>query len=83
MAPKLSDIHLTLPPFVALSVSLAVQVLLHSVAAGVATVAQMDLLPEDANETALFIERFDKLFNAFNSGNLTSENPMGHGMTEI
>ena len=82
MAPKLSDIHLTLPPFVALSVSLAVQVLLHSVAAGVATVAQMDLLPEDANETALFIERFDKLFNAFNSGNLTSEKPMGHGMIE-
>ena len=79
MVPKLSDRYVTLPPFAALS-WLAAQVLWNSVAAGVATVA---LLPEDANETVLLIDRFDKLFNAFNSGNLTSENPMGHGMTEI
>ncbi|KAK7497615.1 hypothetical protein BaRGS_00011255 [Batillaria attramentaria] len=82
MAPKLTDKHITLPPFSTLSVSMAAQVLSHSVAAGIATLAQLGTLPTEANETAAFIDRFDQLFNVFNSGNLTSEKPMGHAMAE-
>ena len=36
MAPKLKDKHIDLPPFTAMHVNLAAQVLSHSVAAGLA-----------------------------------------------
>ncbi|KAK7490675.1 hypothetical protein BaRGS_00018092 [Batillaria attramentaria] len=69
MAPRLPDEHLTLPPFSALSVRLAAQVLSHSVAAGISTLVQMKAPPEEAKHTALFMEHMDQLLNAFNSGN--------------
>lgn len=80
MAPKLTEVHLTLPPFSKMSVKLAAQVLSHSVAAGISTLVQLGVLPSDAKQTALFIDRFDQLFNAFNSGNLHSGRQMGHAI---
>ena len=82
IAPKLTAKHIDLPPFAPLRVKYAVQVLSHTVAAGLSTLIQLGVLASDAKETALFIERFDQLFNAFNSGNLRSTQRMTHGMSQ-
>ncbi|XP_025107337.1 uncharacterized protein LOC112572044 [Pomacea canaliculata] len=81
MAPKLTEKHMILPPFSKMNVSLAAQVLSHSVAAGISTLVQFGTLPDAAKQTALFIERFDQLFNAFNSSRLSSGRQMGHAMS--
>ena len=44
MAPRLSKKHIDLPPFAALRVSLAAQVLSHSVASGMAVMAQWNII---------------------------------------
>ena len=72
MAPKLKERHIELPPFSAMRVNLAAQVLSHSVAAGISFLVTAKLLPEDAIETAKFVENFDALFNTFNSQKLKS-----------
>lgn len=72
MAPKLTRKHLRLSGFSALRVRLATQVLSHSVAAGISTMVTLQALPEEATHTALFVERMDQLFNAFNSNNKRS-----------
>ncbi|GFO01711.1 transposable element p transposase [Plakobranchus ocellatus] len=38
-------------------------------------------LPSEAKETALFIDRFDKLFNSMNSYTLKSSKPFHHALT--
>ena len=72
MAPKPTDKHVTLPPFAAVKVNLATQILSHSVAAGINMLCTTNSLPEDANATAEFIETMDQLFNTFNSASLKS-----------
>lgn len=68
LAPKLTDKHVELPPFSAMKVNLAAQILSHSVAAGINTLANLGFFPPDACVTAEFVETFDQLFNCFNSG---------------
>ena len=70
IAPRLTEKHLTLPHFSKMSVRLAAQTLSHSVAAGISMLVQLGALPEEAKATASFIERIDRLFNAFNSSSL-------------
>ena len=82
MAPKLTDKHITLPPFTAMRVNLATQVLSHSVAAGINALCNMEHLPDDASDTAEFIETFDQLFNAFNSRSLTSSHKYKGALSE-
>ncbi|GFN89473.1 THAP domain-containing protein 9 [Plakobranchus ocellatus] len=67
LASKLSKRHIELPNFAKLKVSLAVQVLSHTVAAGISTMVSFKALPPDATATAQFVEKFDQLFNCFNS----------------
>ncbi|KAK7457998.1 hypothetical protein BaRGS_00039119 [Batillaria attramentaria] len=81
MAPRLRERHISLPAFSTLRVRYAAQVLSHSVAAGMSSLVQLQVLPHDALATAAFIERFDQLFNAFNSSNLKSKQVMGHAMS--
>ncbi|GFN74127.1 transposable element p transposase [Plakobranchus ocellatus] len=38
-------------------------------------------LPSEAKDTALFIDRFDKLFNSINSYTLKSSKPFQHALT--
>ena len=52
MAPKLRDKHLELPPFSAMQVNLAAQVLSHTVAASTSTLVTFKHLPESALSTA-------------------------------
>ena len=72
MVPKLTDRHITFPPFGAMRVNFAAQVLSHSVAAGINTLCSLKEMPDEASKTAEFIETFDELFNAFNSARLRS-----------
>ena len=72
MAPKLTDKHITVPPFSAMWMNLAAQTLSHSVAAGISTLCALKCLHDDASATAEFIGTFDQLFNAFNSASFKS-----------
>ena len=82
MAPKLSEKHVSLAPFSKMRVNLAVQVMSHSVAAGISTLVSLGHLPKEADQTAIFIDHFDKLFNVFNSKSLKSKQPMAHALSD-
>lgn len=81
MAPKLTKRHIELPLFAKLRVKYATQVLSHSVSAGISFVASMKG-DDNANATALFIEKFDMLFNCFNSRQLKSNKKMGNALND-
>ena len=76
MAPKLTPKHIELPPFSAMRVRLATQVLSHSVAAGISALTSLGQLEKEAIETAKFIEQFDSLFNVFNSRSLSASHAL-------
>ena len=80
MAPKLQDKHITLPPFSAMRVNFAAQVLSHSVAAGISTLSVLGHLDEEAKHTASFIEMFHQMFNAFKSNSLKSSQKFHHAI---
>ena len=82
MAPKLKERHIELPPFSAMRVNLAAQVLIHSVAAGISFLVTAKELPENAIETAKFVEIFDALFNTFNSQKLKSSQRHGNAFRD-
>ena len=82
VAPKLTAKHMDLPPFAALRVKYAAQVLSHSVASGIALLVSSGIFGQNALPTAHFLENFDQLFNTFNSGNLLSRQKMGHALSE-
>ena len=82
MAPNLKDKHTILPPFSAMRVYSAAQVLSHSVAAGINTLCALKHLPDEASATAEFIETFDQHFNAFNSASLNSSHKYRNGLSE-
>ena len=82
MAPKLTHKHFSLKMFATLSVKKATQVLSHSVAAGMAVMAQWEIIPKEASDTAQFVEDMDQLFNAFNSRVCRSTAVMRHAMSE-
>ena len=74
MAPKLTRKHIDLPPFSAMRVKLATQVLSHSVAAGITYLCSLGKMDEDAIHKANFIEKMDCLFNVFKSSGLSNAN---------
>ena len=81
LAPKLTQKHIVLPPFAALRVCLATQVISHSVAAGMSAMAVWGSLSSEASHTAEFLEMFDQLFNCFNSRTTASPAKMRHAMS--
>ena len=54
----------------------------HSVAAGISFLVTAKELPEDAIETAKFVENFDALFNTFNSQKLKSSQRHGNAFRD-
>ena len=58
LAPKLTDKHILLPPFLAMWVNLAAQILSHSVAAGISFLVKVKELQDDAMSNAKFVEHF-------------------------
>ena len=67
LAPKLSAKHIYCNTFKRMRVCLATQVFSQSVATGIHTYAKLGALPSEASQTALFVEKMDKLFDLFNS----------------
>lgn len=66
MAPKLSKSHIFVKDFSKMKVKLAVQVLSHSVSAGIKTLVSLKQLPPEANDTSLFVREIDELFDLLN-----------------
>lgn len=67
LVPRLSEKHITVPPFSSMNVSLATRTLSQSVANGLRYYANAGELPTRCLDTAEFIEFHDKLFDIFNS----------------
>ena len=82
LAPRLTERHISLPPFTGLRVRYAAQVLSHSVAKGMSLLVQLKVFSEEIKPTADFAENFDQLFNAFNSGSIKSSHAMRHAVSE-
>ncbi|GFN88247.1 transposable element p transposase [Plakobranchus ocellatus] len=73
LCAKLTQRHIVLKNCSKLRVNLAVHILSHSVAAGIATMVNLCALPPEAMATVHFAEKFDQLFNCFNSKALLSK----------
>ena len=69
MAPRLTKKHLEVPPFSAMRVNLAAQVLSHTVAAGICTYVDLGKMHDEGMHTAEFVKLIDGLFDIFNSRN--------------
>ncbi len=82
LAPKLTWKHVDLPAFSKMKVSLATQVLSHSVASAIATMVDTGQFPQEAMDTAIFLERFDCLFNVFNSQRINNANKFKRALRE-
>lgn len=67
IVPKLQKKCIDLPPFAAMNVALAARTLSESCAIGMRHYVGTRELPEQAMETADFLEMIDKLFDVFNS----------------
>jgi hypothetical protein len=71
LAPRLSVIHLDLPPFSPMRMCLAGQTLSYFVARGILTMIGLNAgLNSNAVHTAKFIEFIDSLFDTFNSSSM-------------
>lgn len=69
---RVSDIHINPSPLQKMKVSLAAQILSHSVACAMEALVTFNLFSSDARQTAEFIGDMDKLFNILNSSNFKS-----------
>ena len=67
--------------FTKMRIRLKAQVLSHSVAAGITTLARLNHLPMEAISTATFIENMAQLFNALNSSPFLRKQKFGHEIT--
>lgn len=69
-APKLTEVHLTVPSNVKMKVRYATQVFSYAVASGIYTHVSFGALPVEAIFTAEWIKKLDMLFDACNSSNM-------------
>jgi len=82
IAPKLTQKHVKLPPFSNLRVKYATNVLSHSVAAHITTMAHLGSLPKEAVHSEQFVEKMDRLFNCFKNSHFTNSKKMKYAMSE-
>lgn len=73
LVPKLVQKAIELPPFVAMSVPMAVRVLSSSTASGIGHYVNTGELPQEALQTADFVMLHDQTFDIFNSKEKFSE----------
>ncbi len=83
----LSRKHVYLPPFASMRVRFATQVLSHSVAVGIKTLADIKQLTgqtyRNYKDGATFRENFDGMFNSFNSKQLKDSNKLKSALSEV
>lgn len=70
--PKLTKAHVELNNFKKMNVRLATQVLSRSVTCGIRTYIKLGKMTQEAEDTADFIERVDRLFDIMNSNSLNT-----------
>ena len=75
LAPRLTDRHVEVNNVQKMRVSLAAQVLIHSVAAGLKTRVVTNELYADAMSTASFVEQVDTMFDVLNSRRRRADKP--------
>lgn len=72
--PKLTKGHIELTNFKKMNVKLATQILSHSVACGLRSYIKLKQMSTDAEPTAAFVERINRLFDIMNSNSRTAKN---------
>lgn len=77
LAPKLTAAHIAPNNFQKMKVRLAVQVLSATLAAAINTYISVGIFPPSAMSTVRFIERFNNLFDIFNSSSQMSSKRYG------
>lgn len=73
LAYKLTDVHVQPSGFERMKVKYAVQTLSATVAAALNTLHVLNILPESSLATVEFIQKFDSLFDMFNSSTVTNK----------
>ena len=81
LAPKLTDHHIDVTSTTKMRVSLAAQVLSHSVSAGMKMRVLTNELPAEATFTADFVESMDRLFDLLNSRQMKGDRPARYAVT--
>ena len=81
LAPRLSDTHFDVSSVTKMRVKYAVQVLSHSVAAGINTHISTSHLTSEAKYTADFIEKLDTLFDLLNFTQPFGDKPARRAIT--
>jgi len=79
--PKLTKTHIEPNAFKRMNVKLATQVLSHSVASAIRAYIALEKLPTDANATADFVERVNRLFDIMNSNKRKTNNKWKRPLT--
>lgn len=73
LAPKLTDFHLSPKIFKKMKVKYAAHILSETVASAMITHIKLKSIDEDAYSTVEIIDKFDKLFDIFNSSNFKTK----------
>jgi len=81
LAPHLTDTHFDVSSVTKMRVKYAVQVLSHSVVAGINTHISTSHLKSEAKYTADFIEKLDTLFDLLNSTQTFGDKPARRAIT--
>jgi catabolite regulation protein CreA len=72
--PKLTKGHIELTNFKKMNVKLATQTLSHSVACGLRSYIKLKQMDSEAEPTAVFVDRMNRLFDIMNSNSPTAKN---------
>lgn len=65
--PKIKAVHINPPPFTKMRVCLAAQVLSHSCAAAIHTYVDLQKMPRESVQTAVFLQEVNDMFDMLNS----------------
>lgn len=83
---RLTTKHVHLPPFASMRVRFATQVLSHSIAVDIKTLAQIKLLTDQVQRNFMaatkFCENFDGIFNCFNSKQLKDSHKLKSAISD-
>lgn len=72
-APRLTNAHLFVKDYAKMKVGLAVQVLSHSVYAGMVSLCMLKIIPKQCLDTAFFIKNMDEMFDFLNMSTLLND----------
>jgi hypothetical protein len=80
LAPRLRKEHFELTDITRMKVKLATQLLSNSVAAGIETLVDLEIMDESARETSFFIKSCNDMFDMLNISEKHHKNPLKSGL---